>query len=395
MHVGLDIDDKAFHGTGLIKSTGEIFEFKCKSNFGSLKKHLLRFKAQGYKVDACYEASYLGFPLCRQLRDAGFKANIIAPSLIPETRGRRVKTDRLDSARLARQYSIGELTPIYIPAEVDQEARDFLRIRKNFVDKRKKNRQEILSLCRCYDINYKQSEFVENYKKKLEDKRKTKLSKTYQVEYWTNMHYDWLNAQIGHLGAVARTSIEMLLQLDAVFEKTLKECEGHLNDLAENPRYIEFVLALCALKGIEKLTALTMITEIGDIRRFSHPKKLVSYLGMDIIEYSSGGKEKKFGITKMGNKRIRTALVESCQSLDKGAITSKHLQKRRGKVVSEIVDIAIKCQLRLRKRWLTLTMREKHRNKAKMACARELATFVWEMLMEVEKRKARNLKIAV
>lgn len=209
------------------------------------------------------------------------------------------------------------------------------------------------------------------------------------------MHYDWLSAQVGQLDIVIRESFEVLLALDKTFSETLLKCEERLHEIAESPRYYEAVLALCTLKGIQVLTALGIVTELGDIRRFWHPKKVVSYIGMDIIEYSSGGKEKKFGITKMGNKRVRTALVESCQSLDKGAITSKHLQKRREKVVKEIVDIAVKCQQRLRKRWVALTMREKQRNKIKIACARELATFVWEILMEVARRKERKLPVVL
>ncbi len=61
---------------------------------------------------------------------------------------------------------------------------------------------------------------------------------------------------------------------------------------------------------------MTLITEIGNIRRFKHPNKLTSYCGLDVAEYSSGGKEKKFGITKMGNRQIRTAAIESCQRVD-------------------------------------------------------------------------------
>ena len=48
--------------------------------------------------------------------------------------------------------------------------------------------------------------------------------------------------------------------------------------------------ALTCYKGIKNLFALTMITEIGDIKRFPHPRQLMSWIGMDIREYSSGGK---------------------------------------------------------------------------------------------------------
>lgn len=52
---------------------------------------------------------------------------------------------------------------------------------------------------------------------------------------------------------------------------------------------------------IKNLFALTMITEIGDVRRFAHPRQLVSWVGMDIRDYASGGKSNRFGITRQGN----------------------------------------------------------------------------------------------
>ena len=83
--------------------------------------------------------------------------------------------------------------------------------------------------------------------------------------------------------------------------------------LANSPRYQPAVQSLACYKGIKNTFALTMITEIGDIKRFPHPRKLVSWIGMDIREYSSGGKHNRFGITKHGNRYIRTAFVEANQ----------------------------------------------------------------------------------
>lgn len=399
LFVGVDVDDTAFHGAGLDHSTGEYYEFKCKSNFGSLMKKLGEFQKKGYDLRVCYEATYLGFPLCRKLRGAGVSSDVIAPSLIPKTPGERVKTDRIDSLKLARLYAKDELTTVTVPDEQDQQIRDFIRLRDTFVEKRKRNRNELLSLCACYDLRYKESDFAEKHKREVMARRKAKgnggSSKEYEMNHWTQMHYNWLNSAINSLDITIREGFESLISMDSTLTNTIKNFETRLMQIAEEERYRDMVLALCALKGVQTLTALKMVSELGDIRRFPHPKNLVSYLGMDIIEYTSSGKEKKFGITKMGNRRVRTALVESVQTAGKGAVTSKHLQKRRGKVVKEISDIAIRCQERLRYRWITLIQREKHKNKVKIACARELACFVWEILMKVEEMKSMKLKIAV
>ena len=128
---------------------------------------------------------------------------------------------------------------------------------------------------------------------------------------------------------------------------------------------------------------MTLITEIGDIKRFSHPAKLTSYAGLDISESSSGGKEKKFGITKMGNHRIRTTVVESCQKSSMDYRVSKRLRADRKGQPKEIVDIADRCMKRLRKKSLRLQHANKHINKVKVACAREFLCFTWEALMAV------------
>ena len=99
---------------------------------------------------------------------------------------------------------------------------------------------------------------------------------------------------------------------------------------------------------------MTLIVEIGDIRRFSHPERLTSYAGLSIKEYSSGGKEKKFGITKAGNGYIRTVAVEACQRLSVGYRVGKDLKARRRGQGEEIIAIADKCGRRLRKRYLHL-----------------------------------------
>ena len=96
---------------------------------------------------------------------------------------------------------------------------------------------------------------------------------------------------------------------------------------------------------------MILITELGDIRRFSHPKKLTSYAGLDIREYSSGGQQRKYSITKLGNKFIRKILTEAAQNYNRIHKRGKHLWHR---------GIAV--------------------NKVKTACAREMLGFIWESL---------------
>jgi len=127
-------------------------------------------------------------------------------------------------------------------------------------------------------------------------------------------------------------------------------------------------------KGIKHLFALTIITEIGNIKRFPHPRQLVSWIGMDIREYSSGGKHNRFGITKHGNRYLRTAFVEANQRGYRTNRIGKDLKARRAQTVPEWIAIADRCLHRLNKKGNRQLLAGKHPNKVKVACARARAS---------------------
>lgn len=363
LHVGLDVDDKSFHIGALCKETGEIFEMTSKPNIGNLMKKLEKFTKQDFELRLCYEATYIGYSLCRDLIKNGYKTEIIASSMIPEVASGRVKTDRIDAMKLAKYYSNDLLTPIHIPGEEEEQDRDLLRARNFLVDQRKTLKRHILSACRRSSMDYK--------------------AETGAKHHWTKTHDVWLINRVNKLSGAIRLNLEILLrQLEKISEGVF-EYDKAIEELAETKRYKNKKNALNCFRGISTLTAMTLITEIGDVRRFKHPRQLTSYCGMDISEYSSGGKEKKFGITKMGNWRIRTSMIESCQSLDRVKTLSKRLKVHRVGQDLKIIDIADRCTKRLKKKSNNMLDAGKHRNKVKVACAREFLGFVWEALHHV------------
>ena len=131
------------------------------------------------------------------------------------------------------------------------------------------------------------------------------------------------------------------------------------------------------------LLALTMITEIGDVKRFAHPRQLGAWVGMDIREYSSGGKHHRFGITKQGNRYLRTAFIEANQRAYRTTKLSREIKARRANANPEYIAIADRCLRRLSKKGNRLLEAGKHPNKVKVACAREMIGFVWESLNKV------------
>jgi transposase len=177
-----------------------------------------------------------------------------------------------------------------------------------------------------------------------------------------------------------KVNLELLLRQLKGISRILTEYGQQLEALAKTPRYEPLVQALTCYKGIKNLFALTMITEIGDVKRFPHPRQLVSWIGMDIREYSSGGKHNRFGITKHGNRYLRTAFIEANQRGYRTARISKDLKARRKNTDPELISIADRCLRRLNKKGNRLLVAGKHPNKVKVACAREMVGFVWESL---------------
>jgi len=180
-----------------------------------------------------------------------------------------------------------------------------------------------------------------------------------------------------------QVNLELLLRHLKGLTAILAGYDQQIEELATTERYAKPVHALTCYKGIKNTFALTIITEIGDIKRFAHPRQLVSWMGMDIPEYSSGGTSHRFGITKQGNRYVRTAFIEANQRGYRTAIISPKLKARRTHATPDCIEIADRCLRRLHKKGNRLLFAGKHSNTVKVACAREMVGFVWESLRNV------------
>ena len=363
--VGLDVDSKNYHACLIDQKSGEMFGFKCIADLPPLLKHLRKFKKKDTEIKLCYEAGFNGFSLCRDLNANGIYCEVIAPSSIPKSPDRMVKTDRLDAERLAEFYMKGLLTVVYVPDENTEADRYLLRSRRFLVQQQTSLKYFITAYCRRIRLNYK--EFTGSKK------------------YWTGEHLKWITDKIGALENESdKASLILLMKQYRQNFELIADFDAKLDDLARTDRYKEQVAALSSFRGLSTNFSLVLITEIGDIKRFPHPNKLTSYAGMDIIEYASGGRGRKYGITKTGNSFIRTAAVEACQRVDKTPRATKHLIARRRDLESKPIhiDVADRCMRRLYKKSTRMIQQGKHINKVKVACAREFLGFVWEALQK-------------
>lgn len=363
LYVGIDVDDKYFSCATYCEKSNEVKVFRVRPVFKKLLKELNDLKSKGYELKVCYEATYIGYELCRYLRKNNINCDIIAPSRIPSMPGKQVKTDKIDSINLAKYNCNNMLTPIHIPDKHDQDVRTLIRQREFYVKQMRSYKRKILSLCRFYNINYKQ-----------ETKAKS---------YWTKCHIAWLIKTANQQSDLLKKSFSFLLDTYDHLLKQIKEMEAIILEISNHEKYQAKQEILNCFKGIGVLTAMSIICEIGDINRFTHAKKLCAYCGFDIREYSSGGKERKYNITKMGNKRIRTALIEACQFVFSDKISRKLRNARKGKD-KKVIDLSERCRKRLRKKSLRMMNAGKNNNVIKTACARELLGFVWEALKLAE-----------
>ncbi len=139
------------------------------------------------------------------------------------------------------------------------------------------------------------------------------------------------------------------------------------------------VEALCCLRGVKVLAAMTLLAEIDDVRRFRSPRALMAYFGLVPSERSSGERERRGPITKAGNIHARRLLVEAAWNNRHRCAADIVLKRRRQGQPAAVVAIALKAQHRLSKKFWRLDQR-KHRHVAITAVARELTGFVWAIL---------------
>jgi transposase len=129
---GIDVDDNAFHFTGYFSDTSEVLEQKSRPTLKSLITKLEEIKKRypHYSLKLCYEATYIGYSLQRDLAKNNYDCVVIAPSSIPKVHGNQIKTDRIDAGKLAQFYAAGVLTIVTVPDADTETDRDLMRSRQ-------------------------------------------------------------------------------------------------------------------------------------------------------------------------------------------------------------------------------------------------------------------------
>jgi transposase len=160
----------------------------------------------------------------------------------------------------------------------------------------------------------------------------------------------------------------------------MARCEAAMRDLLEKWRLAPAVWALMAMKGFQTTAAMILVSELGEVHRFGHPRQVMAYLGLVPTENTSSDKRRQGRITKCGNAHARWLLVECAQHYASPPKVSKELSRRQQGQSNEVRAISWRAQNRLHRRYTRLLARRLQRNKAMVAVARELCGFIWEVL---------------
>lgn len=305
-----------------------------------------------------YEAGPCGYWIYRLITSLGHCCYVVAPSLIPKKPGECVKTDKRDALKLAKLLKSEDLTPIYVPEPEDKSIRDLSRAREVAMKDLKDAKYQLKALLLRNNINYA------------------------GTANWSLKNLRWLTELV-----LPHPAQHIVLQefIQTINERTarLERLDNELTHHVYQWRYYPVVKAIQAMRGVRLLVAAGVVAELGDLTRFDHPRKLMSYLGLVPSEHSSGGKRHIGAITKCGNGRARRLLVEGAHSYRHAANISTELQKRQEGLPKQIIDIAWKAQLRLCKRYKKLINKGKHYNLVVTAIAREMIAYIWAIAKQI------------
>ena len=316
-----------------------------------------------YDIQCGYEAGCLGYSLYNQLTAAGVKCVILAPTTMLTQQGVRIKTDARDAYMIAQCLSYGGYHAVYIPTEEDDSVKEYLRMRDDHKLALKTVKQQINAFC-------------------------LRHGQKYEGTKWTIAHLKWLRKL--DVKGLNRETLDEYLATYEESEAKIERYDKRIEEISEQESYREKVKRLECFLGIRTHTALSLIVETGDFKRFAKGNVYAAYLGLAPGEHSSSDSVNRTGITKAGNRHLRSLLIESAGGICKGAVghKSKDLRARQNGNTAEVIAYADKANTRLRSRYYKFIRHGKKRNVAVAAIARELACFVWGMMTDNIEAKA-------
>jgi len=365
--VGLDVHAETI-SAAVAEASGEVKSLGTVANRPEAIRSLMRRLGKPESLRACYEAGPTGFTLYWQLTSMGIRCDVVAPTLIPKKAGDRVKTDRRDAEKLARFHRSGELTAVWVPDAHHEAMRDLVRAREAAMTDRLRARHRL-------------QKFL------LRHGRRAPTG----MAAWGSKHVGWLRSQHFEQGAQEAAFVDYMAEVDHARDR-VERLETAIDvAVLELPAPMRAVIeGLQVLRGVAKVVAATIVSELGTLTRFQKARHLMGYSGLVPSEHSSGDRTKRGGITKTGNAHLRRVLMEAAWTYKSRPLVGKRLRKRQQGQNERLKEIAWDAQLRLNRTYRRMLAKGKPSQKVVTAVARELIGFVWAIGVQIERQFASN-----
>jgi transposase len=349
-------------GRGVARSIGVI------ENRPQAIRRLIGKLGDPASLRVCYEAGPTGYVLYWQLIKLGVQCEVVAPSLVPVKSGDRVKTDRRDAEKLARAYRSGDLTAVWVPDAEHEALRDLVRAREAA------KKDELRARHRLSKYLLRNGQYAPE-----------------GCRAWTLTYWRWVRSVKFEHAAQNATLLDYIAEVEHQGHR-IERLESAIDDAIQNaPSQMKAVIeALQSLRGVAKITAVTLAVEVGTFRRFDRATQLMSYTGMVPSEHSSGARAYRGAITKTGNSHLRRVLIEAAWHYRHRPCLSNRQRALQKTLSPGVAEIAWNAQLRLNRRYLRLSAKAKPAGKVVTAVARELVGFIWAIGTHVEATSVKS-----
>ena len=369
-YLGLDVHAETI-AVAVVEPDAEVRFLGTIPNRPEAVRRLVKRLGPVQRLRACYEAGPTGYVLYWQLTSMGVHCDVVAPTLVPQKPGDRVKTDRRDAEKLATLYRGGHLTPVWVPDQAHEALRDLVRAREAAKSDQLRARHRL-------------QKFL------LRHGRRPPKG----IKAWTQKHVDWVRREV-HFEAPAQEAVlvDHLAEVEHLRER-IRRLEGMIDTaVAAAPACLRAVVeALQGLRGIAQVSAATIVSEVGLLSRFRKPRQLMGYSGCVSREDSSGARIRRGGITKTGNGHLRRIVGEAAWSYQHRPAVRGELHKRQAGLSEEVKAISWKAQHRLHSRYRRLIGKGKSKQQAVTAVARELLGFIWAIGVHVEQQHGPTVR---
>jgi len=345
----MDVHARSTHATSLDVMSGELT--RRRFDTGAVDPVVAWLVSLPGPVRCCYEAGPTGFGLYRAAGAAGIDCQVIAPSKTPRASGERNKSDQRDSELLLRQLMAGALTAIAVPSATFEAARDLARARE----------QVRADLMRC---RHRLSKLLLRH------------GRVYDRKAWTQAHARWLASQSFEQPNTELAFIDNLAACDGLLARK-QALDERLSRIAREPEFWPLVSRFRCFRGLDTLSALIIVLEVADFTRFARAVQLGSWLGLVPSREQSGEHDRHGAITKTGSRYARRILVEAAWHYTRPPRIGQTLAERHDGQPDHILQIAWRAQHRLHRIHKRMRERKKPGNVITVACARELACFLW------------------